>query len=148
MKRLTIVLMLLAAALLAQARLVSSWSFQKLHDQADLVVIAKYISTKDTAEQAVLPNITPDNHVIGLSSEFDIEVVMKGDESLKKLVLHHYRLAPNQVFENGPDLASFDSKHHATRYLLFLRRESDGRYAPVSGQTDPARDSILRLDPQ
>jgi hypothetical protein len=149
MKKFTIGLLILTAAFLAEARITKLWTYQELHDQADIVVIAKHTATKDTTEQAVLPNIAPDVHVIGLSSDFDIEVVLKGDSSLKKLTLHHYRLVPlppDQMMDNGPDLVSFDSDHYNTRYLLFLRRESDGRYAPVSGQTDPRYVSILRLD--
>jgi hypothetical protein len=147
MKKFTIGLMILTTALLAHARLTKLWTYQELHDQADLVVIAKHISTTNTTEQAILPNIAPDVHVIGLSSEFDIEAVMKGDASLKMLVLHHYRLADTkELMLNGPDLASFDADHDTTRYLLFLHREPDGRYAPVSGQTDPAQVSILRLE--
>jgi len=46
---------------------------------------------------------------------------------------------------NGPSLASFDAKEH-TRYLLFLHREADGRYSPVSGQTDPAFFSAVKLE--
>lgn len=149
MKKFTLGLLILTTAFLAEARLTKLWTYQELYDQADLVVIAKHTATTNTTEQAVLPNIAPDVHVIGLSSDFDIEVVTKGDRSLKKLVLHHYRLAPlpsNELMVNGPDLVSFDSDHYNTRYLLFLRRESDGRYAPVSGQTDPRQVSILRLD--
>ncbi len=44
---------------------------------------------------------------------------------------------------NGPNLASFDPKE-STRYLLFLQREPDGRYAPFD-QVDPAWTSILKL---
>jgi hypothetical protein len=149
MKKLTIGLLILTTALLVHARLTKLWTYQELHDQADLVVIAKHISTTNTTEQANLPNIAPDVHVIGLSSEFDVEAVMKGDASLKKLTLHHYRLAPhpeNETMANGPSLASFEADHYNTRYLLFLHLEPDGRYAPVSGQTDPDHVSIIRLD--
>jgi hypothetical protein len=131
---------------MAQARIMRSWSYQELYDQADLVVIAKPVSTQETAEKATLPNIAPDVHVVGLSTEFDISVVMKGDKSAKKATLHHYRLAnPKKVMANGPSLASFDPKQH-TRFLLFLHREPDGRYSPVSGQTDPTLFSVLKLE--
>jgi hypothetical protein len=78
-------------------------------------------------------------------------MVMKGDKSLNKLVLHHYRLRnpplddPNAVLVNGPLLASFNPKQN-TRFLLFLHRQSDGRYSPVSGQYDPAGFSIVKID--
>ena len=62
------------------------------------------------------------------------------------VMLRHYRLAdPKQPMINGPNLASFDPKQNA-RFLLFLHRETDGRYSPVSGQTDPTLFSVLRLE--
>src|SRR5947208_15195481 len=107
MKRIIIGLTILAAALLAQARSMRTWSYQELYDLADLIVIAKPISTQDTSEKAVLPNISPDVHVVGLSTQFDISVVMKGDKNLRKCVLHHYRLAnPNEMLDKGPMHAS------------------------------------------
>ena len=146
MKRIITGLLILTAALSAQAREMRSWSYQELYDQADLVVIAKPISTQDASEKAVLPNISPDVHVVGLSTEFAISVVMKGDKRLKKCVLHQYRLTnPKEMMNNGPMLASFDPKQH-TRFLLFLHREADGRYAPVSGQTDPTLFSVQKLE--
>ena len=148
MKKLTILFLILAPAIVAQARIVKAWSYQELYDQSDLIVIAKHISTEDTGEQAVLPNISPNMDVIGLSSNFALRLVLKGDKSLKALVLHHYRLSPaitNRPLLNGPMLASFDSDNLTKQFLLFLHRESDGRYAPVSGQTDPMDVSIFRL---
>ena len=64
MNRTIAVFLLLATALLAQARLMKSWSYQELYDQSDLVVIARPISTHDTSEKATLPNISPDVHVV------------------------------------------------------------------------------------
>ena len=146
MKTVTAIFLILASAFSAQARLMRTWSYQELFDQADLVVIAKPVSTQETTERATLPNISPDVHVVGLSTEFDICVVMKGDNRVKKATLHHYRLAdPKELMMNGPNLASFDPKQYA-RFLLFLHREPDGRYAPVSGQTDPALFSVLKLE--
>ncbi|MDZ4815676.1 MAG: hypothetical protein SGI71_05370 [Verrucomicrobiota bacterium] len=122
-----------------------NWSYQELYDQADLVVIAKPISTLETTEKVVLPDISPGS-VVGLSTEFDIRVVMKGDKSVKKVTLHHYKLAdPQEWMRNGPNLASFDPKQK-TRFLLFLHREADGRYSPVSGQVDPAWFSVIKLE--
>ena len=146
MKRIITGFLILTAALLAQARKMRCWSYQEVYDQADLVVIAKPISTQDASEKAVLPNISPDVHVVGLSTEFATSVVMKGDKSLKKCVLHHYRLTnPKEMMINGPMLASFDPKQQP-RFLLFLHQEADGRYAPVSGQTDPTMFSVQNLE--
>ena len=145
MKRIIATFLIITTAFLAQARLTKSWSYQELYDQADLVVVAKPIATQDTTEKATLPELTY-VHVVGLSTEFDISVVMKGDKSVKKATLHHYRLAdPKQLMRNGPSLASFDPKQ-LTRFLLFLHRETDGRYSPVSGQTDPNLVSVIKLE--
>lgn len=148
MKKLTILFLILAPTIVAQARIVRMWSYQELYDQSDLIVIAKHISTEDTAEQWVLPDISPNVDVVGLSSKFAVSFVLKGDKSLKSLVLHHYRLSPaiaDKLMVNGPTLTSFDSHNLVKHFLLFLHRESDGRYAPVSGQTDPMNVSIIRL---
>jgi hypothetical protein len=146
MKRIIAVFLILTTLLVAQGRLMIGWSYQELYDRSDLVVIAKPTLIQVTAETATLPDIRPDTHVIGLSTEFAISLVVKGDKSVKKLTLHHYRLAdPEQGTKNGPHLAAFDPKQH-TRFLLFLHREADGRYSPVSGQTDPALSSVVKLE--
>jgi hypothetical protein len=137
-------LILVATTFVADARFINSRTFRELDKTADIIVVAKPVSTKDTAEQIDLPGIGPAVYVVGLSSEFEVSLVLKGDKSLKKLVVHHYRLAnPNEQMMNAPALASFDPKE-STRYLLFLQREPDGRYAPFD-QIDPALTSILKL---
>lgn len=138
-------LVLAATTLVADARLMNSRSFRKLDKRADIIVVAKPVSTKDIAEQIDLPHISPAVHVVGLSSEFEVSIVLKGDNSLKKLVVHHYRLTnPKELMIDGPNLASFNPKE-STRYLLFLQREPDGRYAPFD-QVDPLATSILKLN--
>jgi hypothetical protein len=73
----------------------------------------------------------------GVETEFTILTVLKGDATLQKFVLHHYREAePEQVSLNGPGLPSFEPKRQKA-VLLFLKRAADGRYTAVSGQTDP-----------
>ena len=122
-----------------------SWTYERLFAQADFVAIASPQPSKDTKEEGKLPN-GPLWDVVGVETVFDINVVLKGDKDLKKCVLHHYRLKnPNEPIYNGPSFALFGGKKWQS-YLLFLTRESDGRYAPVSGQTDPATFSILRID--
>jgi hypothetical protein len=145
MKIITVTLLILATICVAHARPFTLWSYQELYDKADLVIIAKPISIQDTVEKTTLSDI-PDVHVVGLSTEFKIRVVMKGDKSLKKATLHHYRIAdPKEELINGPRLISFDPKQQlSTRFLLFLHLERDGRYSPVAGQTDPGI-SVLKL---
>lgn len=145
----------------AQARLVSVLSYKEMFAKSDLVVIADPVSkTTDAKEESLLPGVSrQDKHgressvrVVGVETAFAVSVVFKGDASLKRFTLHHYREAPYErdsrgrlVEElNGPDLVDFDPSDMSTRssYLLFLVRERDGRYAPVGGQTDPGMKAI------
>ena len=70
---------------------------------------------------------------------------MKGEKT-NRFVLHHYRLAKtNELMINGPNFVGFDPAQHNS-FLLFLTKESDRRYAPVTGQTDPGLFSVLKLE--
>ena len=143
MKKIISSLLILAAAtFVADARGINSRSFEELDRRSDIIIVAKPVSTKDTDEQTNLLHISPDIHVVGLSSEFEVGLVLKGDNSLKTLVVHHYRLADHPMW-NEFSLVSFNPKESAN-YLLFLQREPDGRYAPFD-QVDPAETSILKL---
>ena len=138
-------LILAATTFVADARFINSPDLRTIDKTMDIIAIAKPVSTIDTDEQTNLPYISPDVHVVGLSSVFEVVFVLKGDTNLTKLVVHHYRLArQNQLMMDGPTLASFVPKE-SERYLLFLRREPDGRYAPFD-QVDSAETSILKLN--
>ncbi len=145
MKKIILGLYIVATAFVADARVISVWSRQQLSDKADLVVIAKPLATKDTPE-ATNP-LSYGYPLAGLSTEFEISLVVKGDKDMKKLVLHHYRLKEQDIpTVNGPSLVSFDPKQGSS-FLLYLRREADGRFAPVSGQYDPGEDAVVKLAP-
>ena len=113
--------------------------------QADAIVIATPISVRDTSERTTLPNIvrTDTNNVrsaipaIGVETTFTVLSVLKGDTNTTTIVFHHLREAekPGAQF-NGPGLVTFDPREKK-RFLLFLKREADGWYAPLTGQTDP-----------
>ena len=90
-------------------------------------------------------NVLAGVKVVGLSTELKVLSVLKG-ESPKRPVLHHYRAAnKDQPMNNGPNLIAFDSAG-LNSYLFFLVREARGQFAPVTGQTDPARFSVLKLE--
>jgi hypothetical protein len=122
-------------------------TYQQMYDKADLVVIAKPLLSKDTKERTMLPGWEY-IHVLGVNTEFEIRLVLKGDQKVTKLVLHHYKvddaLEPLPI-AGGPTLARFDPNEH-NGYLLFLIKEPDGRYSPASGQVDPAAFSVLKLN--
>jgi len=134
---------LVVSTSIVSARGVRIWPYQELLDKSDLVVLATPAATNDTKEHIDLPGFEGE-HVIGVETRFTISAVLKGDKALKDFVLHHYRTIdgtniPHVV--NGPSFVSFTPSEKSTfthqTYILFLVRESDGRYAPVVGQTDP-----------
>lgn len=124
------------------ARPTQNWTDQEIFEKADLVVIANVISSRVTDERSTLPDIEPPVKVIGVETEFETCVVLKGPKEVSKLRLHHYKT--DEEFTNGPILIEIPLGRRHT-YLLFLVKESDGRYAPATGQTDPATSSVLQL---
>jgi len=114
-----------------------------MFDKADLVVIATFVTGKDTSEHAELRDLSPPSKVIGVVSDFETRLTLKGPKDLKRFELHHYRL-DDVEYSNGPSLIDIKPGGKPT-FLLFLIKEKDGRYAPVTGQTDPAALSVIEL---
>lgn len=116
-------------------RLMYAWSYQELFDKSDFVVIANPVSrTRDTVERTMLRDIQ--ENVIGVETQFEAQVVLKGRKRAR-FIFHHYRSIPSKVAViNGPSFIRFDPKHAARAYVLFLKLEPDGRFAPTGGQTD------------
>lgn len=138
---------LLAMPRAAYPRLIATPSEQELFDRADAVVIVVPGVGRDTDEKAVLQNIRPDVHVVGVTTELKVKAWLKGGPGKTKIDLHHYRLDWNKTTSpllNGPLLLEFHAAETRT-YLMYLVRETDGRYAPVAGQTDPAGFSVIRV---
>ena len=119
------------------ARLMEVWTYQKLLEKSDLVVIANPTAVIDTKEEIDLPGYSA-MRATGVETHFQISAVFKGEKNLKDFTMHHYRASkPDIGYPNGPNLVSFDpTQKHS--YIIFLIREADGRYAPTCGQTDPA----------
>ena len=144
-------------ALDAEARPVSLLTYQQLLDKSDLVVIATPTSpTTDTKEHFPLPGLTAVGQngkvtamtCIGVETSFGVSAVLKGDKSVRQLILHHGRMERrNEPTVNGPTLVEFDQmdKNMSGSFLMFLVREADGRYAPTGDQTDPGIKAITKL---
>jgi hypothetical protein len=115
---------------------------QEVWEKSDLVVIAKVVSTTDTGERTELGNLRPPLKAIGVESEFETQLVLKGSTSVKNFKLHHYRT--DEEFANGPSFVEIPSDKHPS-YLLFLIKEKDGKYAATNGQVDPGICSVFRL---
>jgi hypothetical protein len=137
---------LLAVTCLCYARPVRHWTYEQLAGEADLVVIATPTETRDK-DKTVIPNLQRAGAggqgvpvaAIGIETRFDVLAVLKGDKELKDFRLYHLKEAGAEKppAPNGPLLVSFDPKARR-RYLLFLKRQGDGRFVPVPGQTDAA----------
>jgi hypothetical protein len=131
----------------AAARRIPSWPYDKLFREADLVVLARPVSSADSGE------VTRDNpwkaEFVGVNTQFVTKAVLKGQLKGDRLTVLHYRLRKGVLVEDGPRLISFrlrdlmittkTAKVGLGRpdYLLFLKRRGDGRYEPVSGPVDP-----------
>ena len=133
-------LMALSFGLESPARIMTAWSYDGLNQKATFVVIATPTKVTTTTEHAALPNIRAGTNEIigtGLETSFEVLTVLKGHRSVRMFVLHHYVLAGSkEIMLSGPRSVSFEPKDRKI-YLLFLQQEGDGRYAAVSGQTDP-----------
>jgi hypothetical protein len=126
---------LLALATLGQARPVAVWTYKELAAQADLIVIATPISSRDTREKTQIPVLKIP--AIGVETKFEVLAVLKGRKDLKTFAFFHLREARPAKVPNGPMLVAFDLKGKR-RFLLFLKRDPKGRWISVTGQTDPA----------
>jgi hypothetical protein len=136
--------MLLVLTVPAAARIRPVWTYDDLTKQSDLIVIAAPVAVKDTGEKTTIPNVAAGNSpipAIVMETRFEALAILKGEGSKEKptsLVVCHLRKEANQAPARGePELISFDPEKQ-NRYLLFLKRDADGRYSAVVGQTDPA----------
>jgi hypothetical protein len=131
-------------------------TYQQMFDKADLVVMAGWAGTKETDERITLPEFKPSIKVIGVSTEFETQLVFKGPKDVNNVRLHHYKFqspdddlwnfAPQLVRIREPQRRDGDDYPGGGRLILFLKKEPDSRYAPVTGQIYPAVSSVLMLD--
>jgi hypothetical protein len=146
MKAAFALLAILCTACLCDARPVRAWSYQDLVKESDLVVIATPVTTQDLKGEVEVPNMSQvDNDgkrspvmAVGVETKFQVEVIFKGEkQDLKEFVVYHLRQPDKSVaIPNGPMFAVFNLKIPVPKYLLFLKREADGRYVSVTGQAD------------
>ena len=123
----------------AFARLGAYPDFDEFDKTSEVVVIAEPLGSKDLAESFTLENIRPPIKTIGVETRFKVVSTLRGEMAGKEFTLHHYRL-PNPVearrMISGPGLVSFPFAYE--KFLMFLNKDSLGRYRPASGQTDPS----------
>lgn len=158
----TLMKLLLLSALLVvtftlsvSARGVRLWSEDDLQKASDLIVVATPIETQDLPETTTLGCDTGRSGVTfrGVETTFKVLQVFKGRPANDRIVLHYYReegtpaipsvtngpffMIPSTL-PNGPDFIGF-VLNKTNRLVLYLVKDGSNRYAPVSGQIDPAR---------
>lgn len=134
------------------------WTYDDRFAEADLVVVADIIETRDTGRKARHPSLSPRLPVVELESDLRVLGVFKGElpgstgSTATRIVLHHYRFDREQwLRENppGPDGVPPGLANGGTQlqfdqsgpYLLFLIRTERG-YEPVSGHTFPTESAF------
>ncbi len=141
------------------ARLLPDWPYSKLFRQSDVAVIAKPLKTVPTWVES--PKHSWPQDMVGQETTFEVIHTLKGREVPDRLKLLHFKFGelkkgikpdgPETFIINGPLLVAFPigddaekveretgRKPHQGEFMLFLKRQGDGRYVPVSGQIDPA----------
>ncbi len=79
----------------------------------------------------------------GVETTFNVSKVLKGTIPDNEIVLHHYRFT-NYTPKNGPELLNLTA-NSTNQYLIYLVKDGTNRFAPVSGQLDPAVDAVRKL---
>lgn len=141
-----------------QAHIMSILTYDELFRGADLVVVAQPATkTTPTGERTQFPDLVTQNAdgtqtpvpAIGVETVFEVQKVVKGDKHLKRFVLHHLEDVPSDKPAYGGAATVWfdpsDTRNWNRDILLFLIKETDGRYAPYGGQTDPSGRSIFAL---
>lgn len=140
------------------ARKVEDWPYDRLLKNADVVVIARPVSSVECKDEWN-ERFFDGSRFQSLETTFEVASTLKG-KSPESLKLLHFRYnRETTVYEDGPGLISFLTKPRSTKvkkrgevlgelvplvaskssrpeYLLFLRLRKDGRYEAISGQMD------------
>ena len=149
----------------ANARVAHNMPIAQQEKQADLIAIGSPISTKETSEVFTFPyakaiifdpktktKVISDVTGSGIETTFQALAVLKGPPQIETFVFHYYRQhydsqissRTSEVHEiNGSNSVSFDTTK-GDCYLMFLKKDADGNYVAVAGQTDPGN-SIRRI---
>ena len=141
---------------IASAQVGYLWSVAELQRASDVVVVATPEVTRETGVRSELTELQPPVPVIEVETEFRVLSVLKGTISGSTLLLRHFRLDDARIRGgciNCGGFIQFSSVAPATKvcragdvspqrpsecdYLLFLRREDAGDFAPASGRVSP-----------
>ena len=130
MKRFLTMLILVATAVTAEARLISLWPYSKLAQEADFIAVVEVVSITNTVDH-LTGHRNPELYQ-GKSARLKVAWVIKGEPTTEvQLPFFTYS---SMGEPNGALFISFNEpdKH---QYLVFLKLEGD-TLIPVTGHYD------------
>ena len=146
---------------LAAAQIHPNWSFDKLQADADVVVVATPLSTRDSGRRIESTELSPPVPVIELNTEFRVLSTVSGQIG-PSFVLKHYKLDDTRLSGgclNCGAWIEFSAAAPSTKlcrvgdvspnlptqcnYLMYLKRGATGVYEPVSGHAFPGMSIFL-----
>jgi hypothetical protein len=160
MRSVLIVAIVTVLAAYSYARLTRAWSHDELLKESDFVGLLEPLSNESTKDIFSI-KVSDGNQINyhGINTVFRVDLVLKSDgKAGKQLTVLHFTEEGAEPVANGPNFIYFpigpldyekrfakDGKeiskmtvHMGEPLLLaFLKRRSDGRYEPVTGQEDP-----------
>lgn len=145
------------------ARKVESWPYERLFQESELIVIATTMRN-DPCDEVWAEDDFSSDRFVGTETIFKVQSILKGGTPDSVRVVHFNYKQGATRYENGPGFVTFLTEPVVTtaknpghdsgvlkervavderlvsqpEYLLFLKKRSDGRYEPVSGQMDSA----------
>ena len=124
-----------------------AWTFTELASKSDVIVIAAWLRTTDTGiKTTITENISPGLPSVELNTDFKVLMVFKGDGSISRVTLVHYRLDRDRLQSACINCGTHLDFGGGPVYLLFLKQDPGGRYTPTSGQVFP--DSSVMVLPK
>ena len=124
-----------------------AWTFTELASKSDIIVVAAWVRTTDTGvKTTITENISPGLPSVEMNTDFKILTVFKGDASLTRITLVHYRLVRVRLPGGCINCGTHLDFGGGSVYLLFLKQDAAGRYTPTSGQVFP--DSSVMVLPK
>ena len=151
---------LFALSAMASASKIEQWPYGKLHEEADIVAVARAVSTVPSGDKWEAAGFEKDRFK-GVETTLELAHAFKGKPADSFKLLHFQYKDPSASCNDGPGLVSFltgarpndgrqgggesmpEIQGDSPEYLLFLKKRADGRFEPVSGQVDP--DASVRM---
>lgn len=136
--RYTIILLFSLLAQVVSASPIVIPSQSNLLERADLVITASFVKTVKTEERRKIRH----HDATRVLSHFKVDSVLKGKLAAAEVILGHYAKPPMKsqfdevrLTTHHFSFISFKKSHE--KYLIYLKKQDSGAYAPATGEVDP-----------